>query len=82
MKPGGFQSEIGRIEDAVQQLDRVWERTQESWRDGNARSVDENFMDPLRQLVAAAIPAIAQLSDVMQSGVRACEDPDDRREIL
>ena len=82
MTPGGLQSEIARIQEAMEALDVVWDRTTESWRDRNARSVEENFMGPLREVVGQAIPAIGQLSEVLQAGVRRVVDPDDRREGL
>ena len=79
---GALQSEIASLEEAMQALDVVWRRTQETWRDGNAQNVEENFIGPLRDRMAQALPAIARLSDVLQSGVRQAGDPDDRREML
>lgn len=79
---GALQSEIARIEEAMQALDVVWRRTQETWRDGNARNVEENYIGPLRDRVSQALPAIGHLSDVLQTGVRQAGDPDDRHEML
>ena len=82
MKQAGLQSEIGRIEDALEALNGRWAVTQETWKDGNAASVEENFMLPLRDLVAAALPAIGHLSDVIQQSARTVADPKDRSEGL
>ena len=82
MKDAGLQSEIGRIEEATEVLLARWAETQQTWKDGNARSVDDNFMLPLRELVLAAIPAISHLSDVIQHSARTVADPKDRSEGL
>ena len=82
MKQAGLQSEIGRIEEATEVLMGRWARVQETWRDGNARSVEENAMLPLRELVQTALPAIAHLSDVIQHSARTVADPKDRQEGL
>ena len=82
MKHGALQSEIARLEEAMQALDAAWDRTTDTWRDGNARSVEANFMGPLRELMSQAVPAVGRLSDVLQSGVRRAGDPDDRCEAL
>ena len=82
MSQAGLESEMGRIEDAMQVLQAKWDQTRETWRDGNAESVDENFMIPLRELVTGALPAIGHLSDVLKSSVRTVSDPRDRGEYL
>jgi hypothetical protein len=80
MQPGGLQSEIGQIDDALEALMARWRQTQESWRDANAAHVNDQYMEPLVELVKGALPAIAHLSDVIQGSVRAVRDPEDRVE--
>ena len=82
MRGGGLTEEIGRIEEATEQLLARWRQTQETWRDGNAQAMEDNTMAPLAELVGRAVPAISHLSDILQNGVRKARDPDDRQEFL
>lgn len=72
----GMQSEMGRLADALEVLLARWEQTTETWRDANARSIDENQIELIADAVRSALPAIGHLSDVAQTSFRAVSDPD------
>lgn len=72
----GLQSEMGRLEDSLEALLAKWEQTTETWRDGNARAVDEQFIQPIADAVRGSLPAIGHMSDVSQASFRSVGDPD------
>lgn len=72
----GMQSEIGKLADALEILLAKWDQTTDTWRDGNARSVEENFIEPISEAIRLALPAIGHMSDVAQSSFRAVAERD------
>ena len=73
----GLQSDLARLEDAYKQLLAKWDRIRDEWPDGNADAIEEQFLDPLGQIVRNTVPAIGQLNDELNHAVRRCSEPRD-----
>ena len=74
MHVGNLQAAAGRLQDALEKLQLAWEQTRDHWRDENARFLEEELLRPLEREVKLAVPAIGQMSQVMQQAVRECEE--------
>ena len=76
---GGLTSDLARLDDAYRQLMLKWERVREQWRDRNAEAVEEQYLQPLQQILATTLPAIGQMNDELGTAIRTCSEP---REML
>jgi division protein CdvB (Snf7/Vps24/ESCRT-III family) len=74
MHVGNLQAAAGRLQDALDQLQRAWQRTCDEWRDENSRSVEEELLQPLAEEVKGALPAIGLMSQTVQQAVRECSE--------
>ena len=58
MHIGNLQSSSGRIQDALEVLLIRWDETREVWKDQRAERFDEEVIQPLREQIAIATPAM------------------------
>ncbi|MBL9157045.1 MAG: hypothetical protein JNJ70_06225 [Verrucomicrobiales bacterium] len=63
----------GRLVGLSRELLRVWQDTQESWRDGKAREFDTHYMQPMFDAVDHAAAAIEDLDKVLHRLRQDCE---------
>lgn len=75
----GMQSEMGKLADSLESLLAKWDQTTDTWRDENARSIEEEHIEPIADAIRAAMPAIGHMSDVAQASFRAVGDPEKDR---
>ena len=74
MHVGNFQSASGRLQEALDQLQLAGGTTAEFWRDANAAEFEEQHLQPVFEEFQAAIPAVSQLTQVIQAAVRELEE--------
>ncbi len=74
MQIGNLQSATSRLQDALEQLQRVWDQTGEQWRDDNSRRIETEALEPLAREVIAALPAISQMTQSLQQAYRECHE--------
>jgi hypothetical protein len=70
MKPGNLQAATGRLQDALDELLTAWDVTRQYWNDQQARQFDEAYLQRIREEVAAAFPAIGQMSQTFTAAGR------------
>ncbi|MEM7697695.1 MAG: hypothetical protein AAF236_04745 [Verrucomicrobiota bacterium] len=63
----------GRLIGLSRELLRVWQETQESWRDAKAREFNETYMQPLFDEVDNAVTAIEDLEKILKKLRKDCE---------
>lgn len=63
----------GRLVGLSRELLRVWQETQESWRDQKAREFDTVYMQPMFDAVDHASAAIEDLDKILQRLRQDCE---------
>lgn len=74
MHVGNLQAASGRLQDALDQLLLAWDQTREQWHDENARHIEEELLEPIAKELKASIPAIGQMSQLLQQAVRECNE--------
>lgn len=74
MHVGNFQGASGRLQEALEQLQLAWGATAEVWRDANAAEFEEQHLRQIFEEFKAAIPAVSQLTQVIQAAVRDLEE--------
>lgn len=74
MNAGNIQSTLGRLQEALDTLQIAWGHTSEVWRDENRRLFEEEQLRVVAEEVAAAIPAISNLAQVIQAARRDLEE--------
>lgn len=74
MNPGNIHSTVGRLQEALDVLKVAWGQTAEVWRDENRRAFEEERLRLVSEEVAAAIPAISNLAQVIQAAQRDLEE--------
>lgn len=72
MRVGNLHSAAGRLQDALEQLQLIWQNTSEQWRDDNSRRIEEELLRPLAEEVRGALPAIGLMSQSLQQAAREC----------
>lgn len=66
-------SGVGRLREALEQLEQAWGATQELWRDGNSRHFEEEQLRPIAARVRDAYSVIQRLADILKQAERDCE---------
>ncbi|MCA9080287.1 MAG: hypothetical protein KDA58_06985 [Planctomycetaceae bacterium] len=74
MHIGNLQSSSGRIQDALEVLLIRWDETREVWKDQRAERFDEEVIQPLREQIAIATPAIGHITQVIARARREVEE--------
>ena len=74
MHVGNLQGASGRLQEALEQLQLAWGNTAEYWRDANASEFEEQHLRQILEEFQAAIPAVSQLTQVIQAAVRELEE--------
>jgi hypothetical protein len=74
MHIGNLQSAGGRLQEAVEQLQFAWGATAEYWRDANAAEFEEQHLRAVFEEFQAVMPAVSQLTQVIQAAVRELEE--------
>lgn len=74
MNLGNVQAGAGRLQEALESLQRVWADTAEHWQDDNSRHIEEQHLRPVAEEVSAALTAIGHLSTVLQTARRELEE--------
>lgn len=82
MKNADFHSPIGRLADAMKQLEYSWIDTKESWSDSVSEKVEDDYLVPLHGQVQALIDAVEKLAGVMTKAEQACQHPKESGPIL
>lgn len=82
MKRSDFQSPAARLEDALQQLERVWLETKEFWNDPVSQRVEDEFLNPLHGQVRCLLDATTAISQVVRKAEHECAHPRERRASL
>lgn len=73
MKIADLTTGSAKIASAYKTLQLHWEDTKEHWQDSTQRRFDENYLEPLGPQIAAALEAIARLTEVLARAERDCE---------
>ena len=63
-----------QLRNAVENLHRAWEESQDGWNDAVRSRIAEEPMEPLFKQLDASFVAIQQLSDVLNAARRHCQD--------
>ena len=63
----------GRLVGLSRELLRVWQETQESWRDAKGREFDSTYMQPMFDAIDHASAAIDDLDQVLHRLRQDCE---------
>lgn len=74
MPVGNLQSAAGQLKEATENLMVAWERVREAWVDENSREFGEDYIQPVFEAVNAAMPAINQMSTLLQTARRSLEE--------
>jgi hypothetical protein len=72
MRIADLTSGVCQLRDAMEEMQRAWSNTRQSWRDENSRQLEENHLLPLASEVAAVDPVIHQLAAVLAKAEREC----------
>ncbi|MDZ4656169.1 MAG: hypothetical protein SH868_01185 [Bythopirellula sp.] len=59
---------------ALQDLQRAWQVTNESWDDGVSRQFAEQHLDPLAPVSQTAIDAVGRMRELVSRIQRECEE--------
>lgn len=74
MNTGNLQAARGRIQDALEKLHLDWNVASQTWVDHNADQFAEHYLQPIWEEFQTALPAISQLTQVVQSASRELEE--------
>lgn len=75
MRNADFHSPIGRLADAMKQLEYKWVETKEDWSDGVSQKVEDDYLVPLHGQVQALVDTVEKMAAVMAKAERACQHP-------
>jgi hypothetical protein len=70
MNTGNLQASAGSLQEALDELLAAWDTTRQYWQDQQARQFDETYLQRIREEVAAAFPAIGQISQTFGAAGR------------
>lgn len=68
-----LQHNRGRLTGLSRDLLRIWQETEESWRDQKGREFDSNYMQPMFDAIDHAVMAIEDLDNVLKKLKSDCE---------
>ncbi len=74
MHVGNFQAASGRLQESLEQLQLAWADAAELWRDSNADQFEEQHLRQIFDEFKTALPAVSQLTQIVQSAVRELEE--------
>ena len=74
MHPGNLQAAAGRLQEALEALQIAWTAASDHWRDDVSRRVEAESLRPIAEEVAAAIPAISHMAQVLSHAARECDE--------
>lgn len=74
MHVGNFQAASGRLQESLEQLQFAWADAAELWRDSNADQFEEQHLRQIFDEFKTALPAVSQLTQIVQSAVRELEE--------
>jgi hypothetical protein len=74
MNIGNLQSAAGRLQEALDELERAWQRTIDEWADENSQRIEQDHLARLAHEVRAVLPAISQMSQSLQQAARECNE--------
>ena len=74
MRPGNLNLGVTRLLEAFEELQIVWEQTQDEWNDENSRMLDQNCMAEIGPRIHAALDATNFLGEVVNRAARECGD--------
>ena len=74
MHIGNFQAASGRLQESLEQLQFAWADSAELWRDANASEFEEQHLRLIFEEFQTALPAVSQLTQLLQSAVRELEE--------
>jgi hypothetical protein len=74
MHIGNFQAASGRLQESLEQLQLAWADAAELWRDTNASEFEEQHLRLIFEEIQTALPAVSQLTQIIQSAVRELEE--------
>jgi hypothetical protein len=74
MNVGNFQTGAGRLQEALESLQRVWGDTSGHWRDANSTNIEEHHLRPIREEVNGALAAIGHLATIVQAASRELDE--------
>ena len=72
MKTWDFNSGAGKIELAVEVLQRAWGDAATHWDDETSRKFQEEYLAPLEPQVKRALDGIHRLTEILASAEREC----------
>lgn len=82
MRNADFHSPLGRLADALKQLEHRWADTKVVWSDSISEKVEDDYLVPLHGQVQSLIDTVEKLSGVMAKAERACQHPRESGPIL
>lgn len=74
MRPGNLQAAAGRIQEALEELNLVWNETHEVWKDQQAAMFEEKVLQKIRGELGAAFPGVSQMAQTMGAAGRECSE--------
>jgi len=74
MNVGNYQAGFGRLQEALEDLQRAWADTADVWKDANSRSFEQEQLQAIPEELSTALPAISHLAQVMQAARRELEE--------
>lgn len=74
MNIGNLTSSAGRLQEALDVLLTRWENTRELWRDERSAKLEDEFLRPLREEMAVALPAVGLISQSIAAARRDLEE--------
>ena len=72
MKHADFVSPAARLEDAMNQLEQVWQQTKEQWSDPVSRAIEEDYLVSFHNRVVLVLDAVNKTAGVMRQAEQAC----------
>lgn len=82
MRNADFHSPIGRLADAMKQLEHTWIDTKEDWSDSVSQKVEDDYLVPLHAHVQSLVDTVEKLAGVMAKAERACQHPRESGPVL
>ena len=72
----------GRLEDAMNRLEKIWMETRELWTDSVSQTVEDEYLVPLHGETRSMLDAISRLAEVMGKAERECSHDRETGPIL
>ena len=74
MRHCDLDTSVAQLRSALQDLQRAWQVTSESWNDGVSRDFAQQYLDPLTPASQMAVDTVSRMRELVRRIQNECEE--------